>query len=43
VSGNQQAALVLDAKIVEVKQSVLRRPIGIVDCDLPWNFVEEMR
>src|SRR6516165_12279628 len=42
-SGNQQAALALDARIVEVKQSVLRRPIRIVDCDLPRKFVEEMR
>jgi hypothetical protein len=42
VRGNQQAALVLDARIVEVQQSVLRRPIRIVDCHLPWNLVEEM-
>jgi hypothetical protein len=34
---------VLDARIVEVKQSVLRRPIRIVDCDLPWKLVEEMQ
>jgi len=42
-SGDQQTAVALDAKIVEVEQSTLRGPICIVDCDLPWVLVEKTR
>jgi len=42
-SRDQQAAVALDAKVVEVEQGTLRGPICIVDCDLPWILVEKTR
>src|SRR5215472_5544184 len=39
--GDQQAALVLGAKIVKVEQGELRGPICIVDRDLPWHLLEK--
>jgi len=41
--GDQQAAPLFDAKIVKVEQRVLRGPIGIVDRNLLWHHVEELR
>jgi hypothetical protein len=40
-SGDQQAAPVLDARIVKVEQGEFRGPIRIVDRDPLWNLVEK--